>query len=249
MKITLDLTRAREADKAYAFRFEDQEYIVRRDDGRVGAARFPWTAELLERLRSLRDPDIGPEFTQRVGDGLQEFVAAAGWDLDAIEDAVARGEPVLVDVRSTAAELYMLPWELLTMPGSGRNLGALPGVLLRYTWPGLDAPPLVGEPRDERGGVLVAYAEHPAMEVPHAAHVDAIARAYARVYERVGAPFDPRDVADGGDVLKNMSLESLAETLERAAAGARRRVDVLHVLCHGVRVGAGYGLALRGPGG
>jgi hypothetical protein len=40
----------------------------------------------------------------------------------------------MVTVRSNAAELYSLPWELITIGPSGQHLGELPEVLLRYAW-------------------------------------------------------------------------------------------------------------------
>ena len=46
-------------------------------------------------------------------------------------DAVREGRRVLVSIRSAAAELYALPWELLLIESTGQHIGELPGVLVR----------------------------------------------------------------------------------------------------------------------
>ena len=122
MKITLEFTRAHDAGDPYGFRFEAQDYIRRLASGERETASFPWSQELLGWLAALREPSVDPEIVQRFGDLLQEFLRAAGWRAEEqqIDDALARGEGVIIDLRSTAAELYLLPWELLTLRGSGR---------------------------------------------------------------------------------------------------------------------------------
>ncbi len=245
MKITLEFTRASEAGDPYGFRFEPQHYIRRLASGERESASFPWSQELLEALAALRKPGVDPEVVQRLGDLLQEFLRATGWraEEERLSDALARGEEVIIDLRSTAAELYLLPWELLTLRGSGRHVGALTNTLLRYGWPGSRCAPARDAPRDDEGGVLLAWSAA-AGGVPTTEHVEAVARATSRG----GARFDARSVAEGGDVLQRASLSRLAATLERAARGERRRVDVLHVLCHGVRVDSSYALGFNADG-
>ncbi len=229
MKITLEFTRASDAGDPYGFRFEAQHYIRRLASGERESASFPWSQELLEALAALREPGVDPELVQRLGDVLQEFVRATGWRAEEqrINEALARGEEVIVDLRSTAAELYLLPWELLTLRGSGRHLGALNDTLVRYGWPGSRCTPPRDPARDDEGGVLLVWSAAGGL-IPTTEHVEAVARATTRGRAR----FDPRSTDEGGDVLVNASLERLAEVLEQAARGERRRVDMLHVLCH-----------------
>lgn len=55
---------------------------------------------------------------------------------------------------SSAAELYALPWELLTLKASGQHIGALAEVLLRYEWPETTTKPEQPLPRAGGGRIL-----------------------------------------------------------------------------------------------
>ena len=84
-----------------------------------------------------------PAIVQRVGDRMQRFLAQTAWVREATELAAAieRREPVRITLRMSAAELYALPWELLTFKGSGEHIGALPGVTFHCEWPETQTTP------------------------------------------------------------------------------------------------------------
>ena len=136
--IELELVRAEAADDAFAFRFARQTYLIRGPGGAYETAELPWSRELLRDLDEVRRPDRDPAVVARVGDMLRELLGAAGWARHeaAIVEARAARRRVHLTIRSAAAELYALPWELLTLRADGQHLGALEHVLLRYAWPG-----------------------------------------------------------------------------------------------------------------
>lgn len=61
---------------------------------------------------------------------------------------------VVLTLRSAAAELYSLPWELLTIKASGQHLAELPDVLIRDEWPGTSTTPEPASPSSSQGRVL-----------------------------------------------------------------------------------------------
>jgi hypothetical protein len=159
LRIELELVRAEAADDAFAFRFARQTYLIRGRQGAYETAELPWSRELLRDLEELRRPDRDPATVARMGDMLRELLGAAGWASHeaAIVDARAARRRVHLTIRSAAAELYALPWELLTLRADGQHLGALGHVLLRYAWPGTStvterSPPAAGASR-----VLLAW--------------------------------------------------------------------------------------------
>ena len=91
--------------------------------------------------------------------------------------AVARGESVLITLRLAAAELFALPWELLALSGSGLQLGALPGVLLRYAWPQTQTSPPSDAVRNQEGGRVLFAWSAAGGAVPAAEHEAALRRA------------------------------------------------------------------------
>jgi hypothetical protein len=131
--------------------------------------------------------------------------------------------------RSAAAELYALPWELLTVEATGQHIGELAGVLVRYEWPDTETVPPA--PRlSTTGRLLLAWSGH----VPAAEHQSAIQEACAAG----GWSFDPEH-----DALPDASCGRLSGRLEDATRQGRP-IQVLHLLCHGTVTGSAFGFAL-----
>lgn len=239
LRVLLQLARASAAGDPYGFRFEPQDYILPTHGGATPAARFEWTNEVLADLEAVRLPGHNPAVVQRLGERLRAFVHAAGWVEweHKIAQALAAQQRVFLTIRSSAAELYALPWELLTL-NSGQFIGEVDGLLLRFEWPESESIPELPKPRPEGGRILLAWSAA-AGAVPEAEHRDAIARACATGFHRFDA---------STDVLAHASLSRITQTLEDAER-AGSPVAVLHLLCHGARVGDTFGLALDGEQG
>lgn len=232
--------RAQQSDDAFAFDASPQAYIVRAGAGNP-TIRVPWDDALHRDLAAVARRGCDPAVVQRLGDLLREILVPAGWDrhAQAIAAAAAAQRDVRITLRSAAAELYGLPWELLTLEAGGRHLGELPGVLVHYTWPPEhDTKDTSASPRHEGGRVLLAWSAAGGA-VPAAAHLQEIAGAAADGF----LPFDP-----ARDVVKNASLAAVADALHAAYAEGRP-FTILHLLCHGGRRGASIGLWLDGEGG
>jgi len=88
-------------------------------------------------------PGRDPEVLRRLGRRLRGSLSSTEWPrLEAeILEVVKRKQPVAVTIRSAAAELYFLSWELLTIEATGQHLGELPDLLLRYEWPDTETIP------------------------------------------------------------------------------------------------------------
>ncbi|MFE8604846.1 nSTAND1 domain-containing NTPase [Archangium violaceum] len=229
-ELVLEFSRAREAGDPYAFQFEAQEYQLRLEGGVFQSAPFPWSQRVLADLGELEKPAPEREAVQRLGNNLRAFLGQLEWARQeaAIEQALAEGREVQLCIRSAAAELYALPWELLTLKGSGQHLGEVARCTVRYEWPRPEAPARAASPA-EGGRILFAWSTAGG-GVGAAEHLRAIEQAC----EQGDVPFNARR-----DVLGNVSLRGLAEALETA----HEPVSVLHILCHGGRAGAqGYGL-------
>ncbi|RKH07096.1 nSTAND1 domain-containing NTPase [Corallococcus carmarthensis] len=228
LELLLELVRAHEAGDAFHFRLEPQEYLLRRAQGSYARAALAWEPALLADLAELERPQPDRNVVQRLGERLRAFLEAVGWDAHArdILTAVQQDRPVHLTFRFAAAELYALPWELLTLGTSGRTVAELPGVLVRYEWPASqDAP----APATSRAGRILYAWSAAGGQVPAGAHL----RELGAACEEGVYPFEP-----GRDVLPHVSLESLKEALERPG----EPVSVLHLLCHGGRRGQTYGL-------
>ncbi len=231
--VELELVRAEQADDAFAFRFARQTYLVRGRKGGYETAELPWSRELLRDLEEIRTPDRDAATVARIGALLRELLDDAGWPghEDTIVEARASRRRVHLTIRSAAAELYALPWELLALRSDGQHLGALEHVLLRYAWPGTstlaEAPTSAGTP----GRVLLAWSAAGG-GVPAAEHTRAIQ--------------DAAEAAGQGDaveVLPNASYGAIADALD-AAEAAGRPIRALHLLCHGAETGSTFGIAL-----
>ena len=230
----LEFARVQKAGDPYGFRFEEQEYWLRQKGGGVKTARFPWNEQLMADLQALAREEPDPEVARRLGEQLRRFLDELDWG--GYEPALrGRRAPRLV-VRSAAAELYALPWELVTVGGSGQHLVDLPGSSLRYEWPGEREGQEAGAAPQE-GRVLLAWSAAGG-RVPVEGHL----RALEQASQQGDFSFDAQR-----DVLGRVSLRSLEQRLK----SAREPVSVLHVLCHGSAVEASasrlYGLAWNAP--
>ncbi|HET7500590.1 MAG TPA: CHAT domain-containing protein, partial [Kofleriaceae bacterium] len=231
---TLELARADNAGRPFDCVFAPQTYVLRSAGGGFKHATFPWSDAVLADLAQLRRPDRDPVVVQRTGELLRAFLAPTSWPVTeaSVHAAVTQERPVIIAIRSAAAELYALPWELLTIEATGQHLGELPGVLVRYEWPETRTTPRRTPPGAGAERVLLAWSGH----VPAADHQCAIADACAQRSQ----PFDLDD-----DVLPHASCGRLADRLGAAAAEGRP-FTILHLLCHGVAAGSAFGLVLEG---
>lgn len=241
LALSLELARAEDSGDPHAFREGLQEYLVRWEGGEYEAFSLRWDEALQTELAGLREASAAA--AQALGRRLRGLLTQARWQVQeaAIVAALRRGETVEVQVSSAAAELYALPWELLTLP-SGEHLGELPGVRLRYRWPGVARATLDPATRREGGEIVFAWSDaFGAIGEQH--FVDAIAGAN---------PEGPSPLDPTRDVLAKVTWEALLAALERrceAAARGEAPPAILHLHCHGAPTGSGYGLGIEGPRG
>jgi hypothetical protein len=234
-RVVLEFSRAHRAGQPHAFEFVPQTYLLRGPGGGFESAEFPWTPELLADLRAARIPGHTADAIHRVGDTLRNFLAGAGWTHHehAIVRAAREGAPIVVTIRSAAAELYALPWEFVALKSTGQLIGGIPGLLVRYEWPEAPTFPDRVAPAARRGRVLLAWSAAGGA-VPADRHVAALRDAFAA---RPDA-FDP-----ARDVIAHASFAAIDQALDDAARSGPP-VDAIHLLCHGAAAGATYGLAL-----
>lgn len=235
LSVLIELVRGEDAGDPFAFRFAPQHYLIRREGGVFESAQLPWSAELLADLDALRRPERDPVVAQRLGELLRGFLERVGWaDQERrILGAIRIEREVRITLRFAAAELYALPWELVTIESTGQHLGELPQVVFQYEWPQGPPPSLVLAPPREGGRILFAWSAAAGV-VPAAEHLVAIRRACQDGHHGFDA---------GSDVLAHASYQRLADTLA-AASAADRPFAVLHLLCHGAASGSTFGLAL-----
>jgi len=228
--IELEFVRAKEADDAFAFRFTRQTYLVRGRQGAYETAELPWSRELLRDLEEVRRPERDPATVARVGALLREFLDPAGWGAheSAIVQARSERRRVHLTIRSAAAELYALPWELLTLRADGQHLGALDHLLLRYAWPGTSTISADDDPTGSRR-ILMAWSAAGG-GVPAAEQTKAIEAAVQTA---------------GGEVelLPNAAYGQIADALE-TASNTGLPFTALHLLCHGAEAGSTFGVSL-----
>lgn len=237
LSLVLELARTDSPEDPYAFRFKPQDYSLRTMHGGRKRVHLAWSAELLHDLDALHASRCDPAVVQRVGRALCNFLEPSGWTwhAQAIAAAVQRSSPVVLTVRSAAAELYTLPWELLPLEATGQCVGELPGLLIRYEWPETHTVPLKRARDASRRRLLVAWSAA-AGEVPAADHVDAIAAAC----RAAGWDFKP-----SRDVIPHASVGKLADALDQANSESAP-ATALHLLCHAGRAGQTWGLMLNG---
>ena len=176
LEIVLEFARAEATGDPHAFRFAPQSYIVRTPRGGFGSSELQWDHQLLGRLEAIRRPGQDPALLVEVGETLRRFLAPTGWELheEQLSAALRQRRPVHITIRSAAAELFALPWELLTLRATGQSLGGLPGVLVHYEWPETATIP---SPAGESGGRLLVAWSAAGGALPAAEHVEAIREA------------------------------------------------------------------------
>lgn len=238
LHLILEFARAEKSDDAFAFRFTPQEYHLRSEGGAFASSRLGWDEHLLADLAAVRRPNRDPAIVQRLGEALRKFLAPTRWVLDEVRlrDAVKEQRRVMVTIRSAAAELYALPWELLTIESTGQHIGELSSVLVRYEWP--DTHSIPGAAATPKGGrILIAWSTAGGA-IPVTEHIAAIKRAS----QPGSGPFDAER-----DVIAHASGNRLKQALS-AASEEQHHISILHLLCHGGEVGSSFGLALDSDG-
>jgi len=239
LAVAIEFARATETDDPFAFAEGRQDYVVRLEGASFRQVSLDWGPKLFGALEQVRLPRRDPAVVAELGTMLRRFLAEADWSNTEkeIEAAVADGRSVILTIRSAAAELFALPFELVSMRATGQHLGELPGVVIRYAWPETTTAAESPAPRLDGGRILVAWSAAGG-GVPAGDHVRAITTAAAAG----GSSFVP-----DRDVLKSADLRALARALGDSNAPP---VSVLHLLAHGARSGSIYGLTLDdGEGG
>ncbi len=241
----IEIVRANRKD-SFVYATREEHYKVRLGPGHYNNLSIDWSLEndykLYEEIAAIyEDAHPRPARVKKFCNELRHLVDPA-WELFArhLAPGVAG---VTFTVCSDAAEVYTLPFELIsTTHNSGQALGMRGGVALHYRWPGGFAAP--ASSGVDSGRVLVAWAA-PRLDdargcrqltVPSDEHIERIERGQGEKLE-----FS----RDDGDVISRVSLSGLVASLKRASPAP---VRVLHLLCHGVRVGETYHLALHRDG-
>ncbi len=225
LKLVVEFTRKEHADNPYAFEeIEPQEYHVRDGDGLLTVAQFPWDETTIDDLAALHTTPPSVEARQRLGHRLAVFLERTCWSRmeSTAVNAEKRGLNVFLTIRSSAAEIYSLPFELVALRDSDQPLGRLPNLCIRYEWPGTQTQPEHPNPRQDGGRILLAHSSAGGLAVPALEHQQAIADSMASA----GLEFDPQR-----DVIGGVTLSSLARALESNPAQAP--ITVLHLLVHG----------------
>ncbi len=228
MHVELELTRAYEADDPFAVRTDAEEtYSLRDSDGTVTTTTIAWQDKSLRAdLEAIHEEDCPTEVMQRVGERLRRLLRGTSWQQTEREivNAMDKGQLVTITIRSNAAELYTLPWELMTLQAKGQRLCELPQVMIEYEWPGTAIVPASDSDVDTPGRILMAWSDAGGF-VPADEHRDALA-----------AVCPPGYFVPERDVLPRVSWSRL----DRAFAQARNDgypITALHILCHGSRDG------------
>ncbi len=223
-EIVIELSRARDGGEPFAFQAETQTYHRREEGGSIQEAELAWDGPLLSDLESVQRGARDVQAEARLGARVGKFLRKTLWPEGELARALAAKRPVRITLRSAAAELYSLPWELLSLGASGARLARQPDCLIRYEWPGTHTTPLTAQA--EGGRILFAWSAAGG-RVPSELHRNAIASACEG-----RLAFDPGVDELGGSAL---SCEGLAAKLEEARA-SRKPYTVLHILCHGAPV-------------
>lgn len=237
-QLVLEFARASHAGNPFAFQFASQEYLLREEGGSFQAITIAWEQALLEDLASLQAPHRAPAVQQRIGENLRRWLEPAGWPEYERAILAARDSDtfLVLTIRAAAAELYALPWELLTLRATGQHLGELPHLLLRYEWPQHhSAAHSLTSPQTTAARILFAWSAA-AAPVPASEQLELIAESCTQA----AFPFDCEH-----DVLSNTTCARLAAKLA-AAQQEGRPITVLHLLCHGGAAGSTTGLVFDG---
>ncbi len=235
MQYLIEITRVEDPDDPYAVSFGQQEYLLRAEGGSFRGGQYTpvaldWDKELLADLDALRSPTCPDEIAQRFGNQLRRFLGRGDWSRHEaeIERALARDESVYLTIRAAAAELFLLPWELLTFAPSGQHVCELERLFLSYAWPGTTTRASM-TPRSDR--ILLAWSAAGG-HVPAAEHLQALNQATADL----GSTSDFSELA-------HVSLVRLDQSL-RSTDQAGQSFTTLHLLCHGKEQEGGFGLVI-----
>ncbi|MEZ4428047.1 MAG: CHAT domain-containing protein, partial [Nannocystaceae bacterium] len=232
--IVVELARTENPDDPHGFRFVPQTYTVRTEGGGRRSFEVAWSRELLAELDAVRRPGRDPEVVARLGERLRVMLAPTG--LEALVNELPGsqdGALATITLRSSAAEIYALPMELITRRETGEHVGALPRMLIRYEWPETRTTPPSVEPRPEGGRILFAWSAA-AGPVAASDQLQAIREEAAR---------GNLSFSTDEDVVEHASCGRITAALA-AAERAERPFAILHLLCHGAVAGSSYGLAL-----
>jgi len=238
----LELWRGHDAHVDEGHPLGEAQYLLRRGDGGVRSASFPWSENLHRDLEAIHGP-APAQARERMGRLLRDFLTSVGWT--GVEDAIARAlkashrsPEIRVTIRCSAGEMCRLPFELVPVQPSGEPLGLKEGCHVQWEWPETVTAPRIW-PAPSNGGVLLFAWSTAGGALDAASQLRTVQRATGRHRHRRVEP------------LGNVSLATLRQTLETIRAG-REVVAVLHLLCHGAElpgVEGGYGLALDRAGG
>lgn len=236
-EFVLEFARAEQAGDPFGFRFEPQQYLLRSAGGGFESAELPWDASLLKDLAAVRQSHCDRVIVQRIGELLRRVLTPLGFAEQSAQIVAAdrAGQSVILTIRSAAAELYALPWELLTEKGTGLHLGGLPNVLLRYEWPQTHSTPETPKPRIATGRILFAWSAAGGA-VPASEQAQAL---------RAACKAGHVSFENDRDVLAHASCQTLSAALEKARA-QNQPISILHLLCHGGQNGSTFGLVLGG---
>jgi WD40 repeat protein len=233
--LVLEFLRADKAGDPYTFRMEPQVYNRRVADKTYKDAELSWDVAFVADIEALRASKRDAEVIGQLSKALRAFLEKIGWSREeaALIEAIDQKRPVVVTIRSAAAELYTLPWELLALGQTMQHIGELPNVTVRYEWPGTKTTPEKPSTRLEGGRIFLAYS-HAGGRVRANDHIAAIQDAC----DDAGHTFDMDT-----DVLPGASRRSLGETLAEARK-ENKPISVLQILCHGGPIGSTFGLML-----
>lgn len=235
LKIELEFVRTSDSENPYAVGAGELEvrYLLRAEQGDYQEVRICWTEALKAQLEDLRLMKADASEVQAMGEWLRGLLKHTHWNPreEQILEAADAGTPVDLLLRSRAAEIYALPWELIALGEGGRRLGTVPGLTLRYCWPDTRTV----QPTPQRAGrVLFAWCDAggalgraPAVQ----------GAAVASACQASGMRWIPEK-----DMLRDASVAALQQAMD----DDERPVSVLHLLCHGAEEGKTFGISLYG---
>jgi WD40 repeat protein len=233
--LVLELSRTYKGDEAVLAEedLRKEPRVYRRG---LAETTLSWDDRLIADIDALRAPTRDPAIVHRLGDVLRGFLKKTDWSKEEADltRAVDARREVHLTLRSNAAELYILPWELLELGESKDRIGELPNVTVRYDWRETKTSPEHPSPRPEGGRILLAYSTKGGA-VKNDVHEAAIQDAC----EKAGHDFNP-----GRNVLAEASHGALREKLAEARKQGQP-IAVLQLLAHGGPAGSTFGLMLQ----
>jgi hypothetical protein len=232
-EISLEFTRLNAPENPYEFSsFVPHEYLIHHTYGGPRKALFDWSSpQLQECLSELRKARPNSTKLAQLGHFLQQFLLHTSWarDEEMIDKARQQQRPIHLTIRSNAAEMYSLPWELLPLELGGTSLGELSHCLIRYEWQ--RSPP---QAVPHMAGRILLACSGAGGDVPFDPHREAIMNACQEALSRGRVTLE---------LLPNVTRRSLALALRDTG---RPPVTVLHLLCHGTPIRQeGFGVAFN----